>query len=153
MDAECDSKEFRETSERLGHVPIIDVNPRRDRELKENLKREARALSACGLASDRTERVRAVRVPGLEDPLPRDRGGAGKEDCAGLTRAGPQPLGPRSTDPALRRNSGTPGSRPAFSRARPTRPGHVVVRHGRRASQPSGLSGIAVCSSAGIADS
>ena len=35
-------------SERLGHVPIIDVNPRRDKDLKEDRDREARARRAIG---------------------------------------------------------------------------------------------------------
>ncbi len=47
-----------ETSERLGHVPIIDADPRRDRDLKQDLKREARALRACGLAMPESVRYR-----------------------------------------------------------------------------------------------
>ena len=43
MDAAYDATEIHKVSERLGHVPIIDVNPRRDTELKQDLKREARA--------------------------------------------------------------------------------------------------------------
>ena len=39
MDSAYDAKEIHQTSERLGHVPIIDVNPRRDKELKEELDR------------------------------------------------------------------------------------------------------------------
>ena len=48
MDSAYDAKEIHQTSERLGHVPIIDVNPRRDKELKEELDREARARRAAG---------------------------------------------------------------------------------------------------------
>ena len=48
MDSAYDAREIHQTSERLGHVPIIDVNPRRDKELKEELDREARARRAAG---------------------------------------------------------------------------------------------------------
>ena len=47
-DAAYDASEIRRMSKSLGHVPIIDVNPRRDKELKGELKREARALRVCG---------------------------------------------------------------------------------------------------------
>jgi hypothetical protein len=40
MDAAYDAEEIRENSRRHGHIPIIDVNPRRDSELKEELKAE-----------------------------------------------------------------------------------------------------------------
>ena len=43
MDAAYDAREIHAISERLGHVPIIDTNPRRDKALKEARKREARA--------------------------------------------------------------------------------------------------------------
>ena len=49
MDAAYDAREIHEASKGLGHVSIMDVNPRRDRELKEEMKREARALRTCGL--------------------------------------------------------------------------------------------------------
>ena len=42
MDAAWDAREIHRMSERLGHVPIIDVNPRRDKDLKEERDREAR---------------------------------------------------------------------------------------------------------------
>ncbi len=58
MDAAYDATEIHRMSERLGHVPIIDVNPRRDTELKQDLKREARALRACGLAMPESVRYR-----------------------------------------------------------------------------------------------
>ena len=58
MDAANDAKEVREASKGLGHVPIIDVNPCRDRELKEEMEREARALRACGLVIQETVRYR-----------------------------------------------------------------------------------------------
>ena len=58
MDAAYDAKEIRERSESLGHVPFIDVNPRRDKDLKEELKREARARRTCGLVMPESVRYR-----------------------------------------------------------------------------------------------
>ena len=58
MDAAYDTKEIREKSESLGHVPVIDVNPRRDADLKAELKREARALRTCGLVMPESVRYR-----------------------------------------------------------------------------------------------
>ena len=43
MDAAYDAREIHATSKRLGHVAIIDVNPRRDSVLKKARKQEARA--------------------------------------------------------------------------------------------------------------
>ena len=42
MDAAYDAPQIREQSEKLGHVAIIDINPRRDKTLKEALKAEKR---------------------------------------------------------------------------------------------------------------
>lgn len=42
MDAGYDAGIIREHSRSLGHVPIIDINPRRNKELKEELKAESR---------------------------------------------------------------------------------------------------------------
>ena len=58
MDAAYDASEIHAMSERLGHVPIIDVNPRRDTELKRDLKREARARRVCGLVMPESVRYR-----------------------------------------------------------------------------------------------
>ena len=46
MDAACDAEQFQEYSDRMGHVAIIDTNPRRDATLKEALHREAKAQRA-----------------------------------------------------------------------------------------------------------
>ncbi len=76
MDAAHDAKGIRGTSEGLGHVPVIDVNPRRDRDLREDLKREARALRACGLAKPESVRCR-IRSGGRADQrAPQDGFGA-----------------------------------------------------------------------------
>ncbi len=45
MDAAYDANEIHRMSERRGHVPLIDVNPRRDTALKQELKREARGTA------------------------------------------------------------------------------------------------------------
>ncbi len=58
MDAAYDASEIHRMSERLGHVPLIDVNPRRDKELKQDLKREARARRMCGLVMPESVRYR-----------------------------------------------------------------------------------------------
>lgn len=44
MDSAYDAKEINNKSIELGHVPIIDVNPRRDSTLKEELKAEKKRL-------------------------------------------------------------------------------------------------------------
>ena len=41
MDAAWDAREIHRMSERLGHVPNIDVNPRRDEDLKEERARRS----------------------------------------------------------------------------------------------------------------
>ncbi len=58
MDATYDAREIYQMSERLGHVPIIDVNRRRDKDLKEERDREARARRAVGHVDPETVRVR-----------------------------------------------------------------------------------------------
>ncbi len=58
MDAAYDAREIYQMSERLGHVPIIDVNPRRDKDLKEERDREVRARRAIDHVDPETVRVR-----------------------------------------------------------------------------------------------
>ena len=58
MDAAYDAREIHQMSERLGHVPIIDVNPRRDKDLKEERGREARAPRTVGHADPGSVRFR-----------------------------------------------------------------------------------------------
>ena len=48
MDAAYDAEEIRAHSRDLGHTAIIDINPRRSVELKEAVKREAKARRAIG---------------------------------------------------------------------------------------------------------
>ena len=49
MDAAYDAVQIREHSRALGHVPLIDINPRRDKALAEELQTEARRLKRLGL--------------------------------------------------------------------------------------------------------
>ena len=48
MDAAYDAAEIRAHSESLGHVPIIDVNPRNSAALKRDLQQEAKARRTLG---------------------------------------------------------------------------------------------------------
>ena len=53
MDAAYDAKQIRQHSRSLGHVPLIDTNPRRDKTLAEELRTEAGAgkISASSVPS------------------------------------------------------------------------------------------------------
>jgi len=66
MDSAYDAAEIKAHSRKLGHVPIIDVNPRRDAALKEELALEEKRLKLVGhrLAEDvrYNERSGAERV-------------------------------------------------------------------------------------------
>ena len=48
MDAAYDAEPIRQHSRSLGHVPLIDTNPRRDQALAEELRTEARRLKNLG---------------------------------------------------------------------------------------------------------
>ena len=48
MDAAYDAEPIRQHSRSLGHVPLIDTNPRRDKALAEELRTEARRLQRIG---------------------------------------------------------------------------------------------------------
>ena len=58
MDSAYDAPEIRAYSQQLGHVPIIDTNPRRRRELKAERKREALAQRSIGQVSPQARRYR-----------------------------------------------------------------------------------------------
>ena len=49
MDAAYDAEPIRQHSRSLGHVPLIDTNPRRDKTLAEELRTEARRLKNLSL--------------------------------------------------------------------------------------------------------
>ena len=58
MDSAYDAPEIRAFSEKLGHVPIIDVNPRRRAPLKAERKREALARRCIGQGTPEARRYR-----------------------------------------------------------------------------------------------
>ena len=58
MDSAYDAPEIRAFSEQLGHVPIIDVNPRRRPQVKAERKREALAERCIGQVSPEARRYR-----------------------------------------------------------------------------------------------
>ena len=62
IDAAYYATEIHAVSQRLGHVPIFDANPRRDKALKEARNREARAQRAAGHPDARTVRYRIRTV-------------------------------------------------------------------------------------------
>jgi hypothetical protein len=68
MDAAYDSLEIKAQSERLGHIAIIDTNPRRDTALKEELKNEVSRQKMINLKDPRAirynERSTVERVNG-----------------------------------------------------------------------------------------
>ena len=58
MDSAYDAPEIRAFSQKLGHVPIIDLNPRRRPQLKAERKREALAQRRIGQVSPEARRTR-----------------------------------------------------------------------------------------------
>ena len=58
MDAAYDAEEIRSYSRKLGHVAIIDVNPRRSSERNEAMKREATARRTLGYVFPEQRRYR-----------------------------------------------------------------------------------------------
>ena len=68
MDSACDARENRVHSLSLGHVPIIETDPRRSAECKQEKLREAKARrcigSTCPEARHHAERSTVERVNG-----------------------------------------------------------------------------------------
>ena len=68
MDAAYDASIIRDHSASLGHVPMIDINPRRNTKLKEKLKAEKKRQKTIGLKTAETvrynERSNVERVNG-----------------------------------------------------------------------------------------
>ena len=58
MDAAYDAPAIKAYSEALGHVPLIDRNPRRDTALKQELRQERRARRLLGLVAPEQQRYR-----------------------------------------------------------------------------------------------
>ena len=86
MDAAYDAREIHAISERLGHVPIIDTNPRRDKALKEARNREARARRAAGHVEARTVRYRIRTVVERTNARLKDEFGARHVRVRGPTK-------------------------------------------------------------------
>ena len=59
MDAAYDVPAIIEHSESLGHVPLVDKNPRRNKELKKTLEEESLARKILNLAFPETTRYNA----------------------------------------------------------------------------------------------
>lgn len=68
MDAAYDADQIKKYSVELGHIPIIDTNPRSNKELSEALKQEARRRKKVGICFAQDERYKerstAERVNG-----------------------------------------------------------------------------------------
>ena len=66
MDSAYDASEIKKHSEKLGHVPIIDVNPRRNKALKEELAAEKKRMALINIPEATkaryNERTTAERV-------------------------------------------------------------------------------------------
>lgn len=59
MDAAYDAEEIKAYSRSLGHIPIIDINPRGNKLLKEELRLERRRLGRLGFTVPEAERYNA----------------------------------------------------------------------------------------------
>ncbi|MCY3980808.1 MAG: hypothetical protein OXF51_03365, partial [Alphaproteobacteria bacterium] len=85
MDGAYDATEIHTVSQRLGHIPIIVTNPRRDRALKDDLNREARA-------AQRARQQNAPQTPRGPYPmlslLPSLAGSTEPITAAAITQAG-----------------------------------------------------------------
>jgi hypothetical protein len=68
MDAAYDAEEIRQHSRSLGHIPLIDINSRRNKALQEELEAEARRLKCIGFQRPEdvryNERTASERVNG-----------------------------------------------------------------------------------------
>ncbi len=131
MDGACDATEIHTVSERLGHVPIIATNPRRDKALEDDLNRETRAQHAAGHPDARTVRYRIRPVVERTNARLKDAFGARHVRVRGPTKvachlmfgllaltadqiirlAGSWRRPTRSTDPTLCPPTGVPAKR------------------------------------------
>ena len=73
MDAAYDAEPIRQHSRSLGHVPLIDTNPRRDKTLAEELRTEARRLQRIGFQLPEqiryNERTAGLCLPGRSEKI------------------------------------------------------------------------------------
>ncbi len=86
IDSAYDAHEIHTVSERLGHVPIIATNPRRDKALKDDLNREARAQRAAGYPNAQTVRYRIRSVVERTNARLKDEFGARHVRVRGPTK-------------------------------------------------------------------
>ena len=93
MDSAYDAEEIKKKSIELGHVPIIDINPRRNKVLKEELEAEKKRLDLIHFELPKQVRYRerstSERVNGrLKDELgvPPLRLGDGTSGCEVMLR-------------------------------------------------------------------
>ena len=68
MDSAYDAAEIRAHSRALGHVPIIDVNPRRDAALKDELALEAKRRALAGHRAAEDVRYNSAAAPNASTP-------------------------------------------------------------------------------------
>lgn len=92
MDAAYDATEIHAASQRLGHVPVIDTNPRRDKALKQARNREARAQRAAGHPDARTVRYRIRTVVERTNGRLKDEFGARHVRVRGPTKVACHPM-------------------------------------------------------------
>ena len=106
MDSAYDAAEIRACSERLGHVAIIDPNPRRDAHKKAELQREALARRSIAQLTSQAWRYR-------ERSTVERVNGRLKDELGGATRAGARPRqGALPPDVWHRRADGRPVDAP-----------------------------------------
>ena len=86
MDSAYDAAEIRACSERLGHVPIIAPNPRRDAEKKAALKREALARRSIGQLTPQARRHRERSTVERVNGRLKDEFGGRQVRCAATPR-------------------------------------------------------------------
>ena len=92
MDAAYDATEIHAVSQRLGHIPVIDTNPRRDKALKQALNREARAQRAAGHRDVRTVRYRIRTTVERTNARLKDEFGARHVRVRGPTKVACHPM-------------------------------------------------------------
>ena len=86
MDAAYDVEAIVEHSKSLGHVPIIDKNPRRDKKLQEELKREAKAKKVLNWKTPEEKRYNERSTAERTNARLKDEFGASKMRVRGAAK-------------------------------------------------------------------
>ncbi len=86
MDAACDTAGIGRTGRLLGHVPIIDPNPR-SRVARERLAREAAVRESVGQRDPKDARCNERSNGGRVNAMPRTTAAAATSACAAMPRA------------------------------------------------------------------